>query len=46
MNKNKKRNKRFARRRAMRLKHGISERCAKRDSIRASRRNWGQGAGK
>ncbi len=46
MNKNKKRNKRFARKRGLNLKHGIEETQAKRDSLRASKRKWDKGAGK
>lgn len=43
---NKKRNKRIARKRALHLKHGITETSIKRDSLRASKRKWGKGAGK
>lgn len=46
MNKNKKRNKRIATKRALRLKHGISETTYFRDSMRASRRKYGTGKGK
>lgn len=44
--KNKARNKRFARKRALRKKYGIDDQTVKRDSIQACKRGWGRGISK
>ena len=44
--KNKARNRKFARKRALSVKHGFTEEDAKQDSIRACRRGYGRGIGK
>jgi hypothetical protein len=46
MRTSRKKNKRFAKKRALRDKHGFRDNHAFRDSMRSARRGWGIGIGK